>query len=130
MEISSQARNITVPLVEFGGFVVLSRLRRRNGVAYPQLQDAYYRAGHAHAGVLVILAILAQLLIDVADFASSLDSAVRAGFFLAPILIPAGFFLGTPGDTEQPGRLINLIHIGALLLAASALTLGVTLAFG
>lgn len=118
---------ITIPTIEFGGYFLLTELRRRNGIIRTALQGSYYRAGHAHAGVLVILAIIAQLLVDVAAFPAGAAYLVRAGFFLPPILISAGFFLGAPTEGEQPRRPIMLIYIGALLLAVSAVALGIGL---
>jgi hypothetical protein len=136
MNISSEARNVigwifvTIPAIEFGGAFLLSELRRRNGVIKTPLQASYYRAGHAHAGVLVILAILAQLLIDVPELDAAIRGPLRAGFFLPPILISAGFFLGAPLKGEKPGVLINLVYLGALILVVSSLALGLTLVFG
>jgi hypothetical protein len=131
--ISNEARNvigwiiITVPTIEFGGVFLLYLLRKQkpNG-----LKSVYYRAGHAHAGVLVLLSILAQLLIDVAHFASPGSGLLRIGFFLPPILISAGFFLGAPGESGKPGPLLNLVYLGAALLAVSSLALGIGLVFG
>ena len=134
MELSSEARNvigwiiITIPTIEFGGGFLLYRLRTQSG---GRLQSSYFRAGHAHAGVLVILAILGQMLVDVAGYTAPAAPALRVGFFLAPILVSAGFFLGAPsGDSPKPGRLIGLVYIGAVVLALSAVGLGVGLVFG
>lgn len=137
MEISGEARNIigwiiiTIPTIEFGGGFLLYRLRQAGTQRGNPLLSSYYRAGHAHAGVLVILAIIAQLLIDVAAYNTSTTGLLRAGFFLAPILVSVGFFLGAPGgDSTKPGRLIALVYIGAVVLAVSALALGIGLVFG
>jgi hypothetical protein len=49
---------ITVPTIEFGGTFLLSVLSGK----HPELtefQRSMFRAGHAHAGVLVILALVA-----------------------------------------------------------------------
>ena len=136
MLLSNEARSvigliiITIPTIEFGGYFLLTELRRRNGIIRTALQGSYYRAGHAHAGVLVILAIIAQLLIDAASFPSVASSLVRAGFFLPPILISAGFFLGAPTEGEKPRRPIVLVYLGAIILAGSALVLGLGLLLG
>jgi hypothetical protein len=133
LNISNEARSIigwiiiTVPTIEFGGAFLLYLLRQKNTNG---LKTAYYRAGHAHAGVLVILSIIAQLLIDVVQLASPWSGLLRVGFFLPPILISAGFFLGAPGESGKPGPLIALIYLGAMLLAICSLALGVSLAFG
>jgi len=51
---------LTVVLVEFGGWYMLQMVRRR--VELTGFQQAFARAGHAHAGVLVILSLVVQLL--------------------------------------------------------------------
>lgn len=137
MAISSETRNIiglillTLPTIEFGGYFLLMELRRSNGIIKTALQGSYYRAGHAHAGVLVILAIIAQLLIDTtATTEPGLRYLMRAGFFLPPILISAGFFLGAPTEGTKPGALIRLVPLGAVILAAALVALGLTMLFG
>lgn len=140
MEISSETRSIvglillTVPTIEFGGYFLLTELRRSNGIIKTALQGTYYRAGHAHAGVLVILAIIAQLLIDATISTTAIEPGLRylmrAGFFLPPILISAGFFLGAPTEGTKPGALIRLVPLGAVILAVALVALGLTMLFG
>lgn len=134
--ISADTRNVigwlfvSIPVVEYGGYFLLSLLRRRSQGAQEDFRFSFYRAGHAHAGVLVILAIIAQIMIDQADFSSTVEGLVRAGFFLPPILMSAGFFLGAPEVGARPGVLIALVYAGAALLLLSAWALGFTLVFG
>jgi Ni,Fe-hydrogenase I cytochrome b subunit len=137
MTISSEARSvigiilITVPGIAYGGYFLLTLLRRWSNAPASEVQIAYYRAGHAHAGVLVILAIIAQILIDLPALNDTLRAVLRAGFFLPPILIPAGFFIGAPAkDSTTPRALVVLIYIGAVILGISTLALGGLLVFG
>ena len=133
MDISAEAQTIigimliTIPTIEFGGAFLLSRLRRQQGYGESGVQGHYFRAGHAHAGVLLILAIIAQVLVDLTSFASGIAYAVRAGFFLAPILFPIGYFLGAPGADGNPKPLLNAVYLGGILLGLSSLALGVGL---
>jgi hypothetical protein len=135
MNISLEARTIigwiliTVPTIEFGGAFLLSRLRSKESTVPNSLRQSYYRAGHAHAGVLVIFSIIGQLLVDVSGFTAPLSYAVRAGFFLAPILVSGGFFLGAPTTSTKPGVLINLVYVGAVVLAVTVFVLGIGLVF-
>jgi hypothetical protein len=137
MNISPEARNvigiilITIPTIAFGGYFLLTLLRRWSNAPASEVQIAYYRAGHAHAGVLVILGIIAQILLDVPALDGTIRALLRAGFFLPPILISAGFFLGAPAkDSTTPRPLVMLIYIGAIILAISTLGLGAVLVFG
>jgi hypothetical protein len=51
------------------------------------------------------------------------------GFALAPVLISAGFFGAAPREGTKPTRFIVLIIVGAIVLAASLLVLGLGLLF-
>ena len=136
MTLSLQARIIigimliTIPTVEFGGYFLLSRLKKQSGYSDNGVQGHYFRAGHAHAGVLLILAMLAQIFVDGVHFADPLAYVVRVGFMLPPILMPIGFFLGAPGADGKPKALVHLIPVGALSLAFGTVVLGVGLVFG
>lgn len=134
MELSSAARMmlgltlITVPTIEYGGVFLLSQFQKAT-VIKTDLQKAFFRAGHAHAGVLVLLALIAQILIDVLTWDSTLTWALRIGFFAAPLLVSGGFFFSAMGDGEKPNGLIRLIYVGAIVLAVSLLGLGLGLLF-
>ena len=120
---------IIVPTIEFGGYSLLRYLARRQpGYLDNPVRRALFTAGHAHAGVLVILALVGLLYVDQADLPSGWKAVVRNGMALAPILMPAGFFLSiaSPAAT-RPGRLIALVYLGAVSLAVGAVTLGVGL---
>lgn len=119
---------ITVPTIAFGGHFLLQVLGGRHAGLNP-LQKSLMRAGHAHAGVLVLLGLLGQLLADALAFGPGLEWAVRLGFVLAALLVSGGFFAAAAGrDVLRPGRLgLLLVYAGALLLAFSTLTLGIGL---
>lgn len=87
-----------------------------------------WRAGHAHAGVLVVLALVAMIYIDAAALTDGLTSLVRMCFVAAPILMPLGFFLSVASPAaEKPNALIALVPLGGALLGIGAVTLGVGL---
>lgn len=136
MDISIEARSfiglmmVTIPTIEFGGAFLLSMLRRQSGYAESGVVRHYFRAGHAHAGVLLILAMLAQLVIDAAAFSPALGYAVRIGFALPPILFAVGYFLGAPGADGKPKPLLAAVYVGGILLALSTVTLGIALLAG
>jgi hypothetical protein len=112
--------------VAFGGTFVLRVAR--GGVPATALQQRFYRAGHAHAGVLVVLAIVVQPYADAVDLAGGLGVLARSGVGAAAILMPAGFFLAVVGsDVERPNRLLALVWVGGAVLTASVVTLGLAL---
>jgi len=59
---------LTVPTIQYGGYFLLSSLTNRNsGYMDNSLRQNFFRAGHAHAGVFVILALACQILADSAN---------------------------------------------------------------
>jgi hypothetical protein len=116
---------IIVPTIEYGGTFLL-RILSGKEPQFTDFQRSMFRAGHAHAGVLVILALVAQIFMDYAQLPEPLGWAVRIGFVLAPLMVSGGFFGGAFGET-RPGGLIALLWIGLIVLACSAITLGIGL---
>lgn len=88
------------------------------------LQKSFFRAGHAHAGVLVILGLVIRLFLAdprVPDWSRILGYLV----LLAAILTSAGFFLSVTGrDPSKPNRLIVLLWIGVASLAVGLVGAG------
>ncbi|MEU4832980.1 hypothetical protein [Streptosporangium sp. NPDC023615] len=120
---------ITVPAVAFGGSSLLAHLMRGvPGYMDNPVRRGLWRAGHAHAGVLVLFALVALLYIDRADLSGGMKDLTRVLIVAAPVLMPIGFFLSVarPSDTE-PNRLIWLVPAGGVSLAAGALLLGIGL---
>jgi hypothetical protein len=120
---------ITVPTIAFGGAMLLRAIARREpGYLDNPTRQSLWRAGHAHAGVLVILALVGLLLLDHAELSSGVEGAVRYGLVLPPILMPLGFFLSVASpQAEKPSGLIYLVPIGGTVLAVTALVLGIGL---
>lgn len=120
---------ITVPAIEFGGVTLLHFLTRRTpGYADNPVRRGMFRAGHAHAGVLVIFALVGLAYLDAADLSSGLRAVIRTCLVLPPILMPAGFFLSvTSPAASRPNKLILLVYAGAAALAVATVGLGIGL---
>jgi hypothetical protein len=123
---------ITVPSIQYGGYFLLTQLMNKSsGYMGNPLRQNFFRAGHAHAGVIVILSLVCQLLADAALLPPSITWLVRIGVPLAAILVPLGFFFSMASPTAtQPNGMVSLIYAGAIVLALSVLTLGVGLVRG
>lgn len=119
---------IVMPTVVFGGVSILGMLIRDPAYAENALRQDLWRAGHAHAGVLLIFSLIALRYVDEAALSDRWKALVRNAFPLAAILMPAAFFFSvlTPEATE-PNVLINLAFVGAALLMFGMLALGVGL---
>lgn len=116
---------LTVIGIAYGG----SFLLRVVGGTVPanDLQRTYFRAGHAHAGVLVILGLLVMLLVALAGVGGVL-ATLSSGVLWAAILMPAGFFLSVIGrDPARPNRLRYLIAAGGIVLTIGLAAAGIGL---
>ena len=120
---------ISLPTIAFGGYFLLSILKKQVGTEnITSIQREYFKAGHAHAGVLVILSIIGQLVLDYSLFNETLVWAMRIGLFAAPLLISGGFFGGAPRTSEsKPGGLVKLIPLGAIVMSLTTLGVGLGL---
>jgi hypothetical protein len=117
---------LTIATIEFGGWF-LTRITR-GSVPMTDFQKAFARAGHGHAGVLVILGLICQILVDATGLDGFGGWVARLGVPVAAILMPAGFFVSSSGqDVQAPNKLIWLVWTGALCLAAGVITLGIGL---
>jgi hypothetical protein len=112
--------------VESGGYFLTKVVR--GSVPANALQTSFFRAGHAHAAVLLVLSIAILGVIDNTDLPPVLDFVARDGVPIAAILMPAGFFLSVLGkDPQKPNRLIVLLWIGVASLTAGLLAAGIGL---
>jgi hypothetical protein len=113
--------------VEQGGSALLTFITGRK-----ELSDAhkqFFRAGHAHAGVLLVLSLV--YFIYLGDTSLSRPLRWIAGFLLlAGILMQAGgFFLHMARGVPEGGSAgTRLTRSGAVVLAAAILLLAVGLA--
>jgi len=120
---------ISIPTIQYGGYFLLTSLTNKSsGYMDNPLRQNFFRAGHAHAGVIVILSLVCQMLADAAVLPTPLLWFVRIGVPLSAILISAGFFFSvlSPNATEA-GPAVFLIYIGAVILAVGVVTLGIGL---
>jgi hypothetical protein len=104
MTLSREARLVagvtllTVPTIMYGGATLLGTLTKGaagispGNLALDQTQWALFRAGHAHAGVWVVLSVVIQVLLDSAALSRKLKWLARVAAPLAAVAISGGFF--------------------------------------
>ncbi len=120
---------LSLVTVETGGVYLMKLWRSSEGMT--PFQIGFARAGHAHAGVLLVLSLALLGYAEAADLSGLWAWLARAGVPIAAILMPAGFFLSVLGkDPERPNRLIVLLWAGAIALTAALITAGVGLIAG
>ena len=118
---------ILVPTIVYGGLTVLYVVSNGAfGTSGPRnlsaSQIAFYRAGHAHAGVLTLLALFLQIAVDHAAIPQALVWPVRIGVVAGALLVSGGFFA-----VAHVRALRGLLYLGAFLVAATTLTVGIGL---
>jgi hypothetical protein len=93
----------------FGGTFLLRILAGKHP-EFTDFQRSMFRAGHAHAGVQVKLALVSLVFADQVGLSTSMGWAVRIGFAAAAILVSGGFFGAAAGQGRtRPGGLIALV---------------------
>ena len=115
---------VSLPTVMYGGYALMGVLRDRKLTEH---QRAMFRAGHAHAGVLLILALVALQILSRTTLS---DTTLWITCFLLLFGILAqsgGFFVHLiPDRGELGGRVTS---VGAVLLAAATLLTAYGVAF-
>jgi hypothetical protein len=114
---------LTIVGIESGGWFMLKIVTGRQQAT--DFQKSFFRAGHAHAGVLVTLGLVSLLLSEATDLAGFWRWLAATGVLIAAILLPAGFFFSAIGNGRtSPNRWAILFPLGAVALAAGVVTLG------
>jgi hypothetical protein len=114
---------IALPTVMFGGYSLLGLMGRSNTWLAP-FRATYFRAGHAHAGVLLVLSFVYYTYLAQTTFSRGLKLGACIVLLVGLLAQSGGFFLHML--TGKPGRFSagNMVTIlGALLLAFAALLL-------
>jgi len=119
---------VVFPTVIYGGVTLLSLLIDDPRYMANPLRQNLWRAGHAHAGVLLILSLVLLRYVDEARLSERTRGFVRTAIPSSAILLPIAFFLSvlTP-DATEPNALIYLAYVGAALLAIGLFVLGIGL---
>jgi len=117
---------VLLPTVAFGGVSILylwvghSGSYMKNG-----LRSRMWAAGHAHAGVFLVLSLVALSYVDQTTLSDGMKTLVRNLIPSAAIFVPAGFFLSTVApNVQKPNALIYLAYVGFVTLTVGLLILG------
>lgn len=114
---------LSIVTVEFGGHALLRFIttdRDRLGA----VRERFFRAGHAHAGVLLVLSLVYLLYLPRAGFPDGLEWLCGAALLAGVLAQSGGFFLHLGVGKEGRGSYgTALTRTGALLLAAALIAL-------
>ncbi|MGH9033005.1 MAG: hypothetical protein ACRDY4_01360 [Acidimicrobiia bacterium] len=105
--------------VEYGGWALLSFLTVREGLS--DFQKQFFRAGHAHAGVLLVLSLVYFVYLDRTEFTEATQWIAGAVLLTGILAQSGGFFLHmAAGEAGQAS-------VGTRVTRAGGLTIGVAL---
>ena len=122
---------IIMPTVVIGGVSVLTLLINDPEYTENALRQDLWRAGHAHAGVWLVLSLVALRYVDDATLSEGMRWVVRLCFPAAAILMPLAFFLSVLSpEAREPNALIYLAYVAGVVLAVGLLVLGIGLIRG
>jgi hypothetical protein len=119
---------LAVPTVQYGGLAILGMLTHGaagTGGADAGLnaeQLALFRAGHAHAGVWLLLSLVIQVLLDSARLRPSTKWLARIAAPVGTLALSGGFF-----GLAFKGEFRFLLYFGALAMFCSLILTGVGL---
>jgi hypothetical protein len=112
---------IAIPTVMYGGYALLGMLTR---AGLSEFQRTFFRAGHAHAGVLLLMSLLYHHYMEQTNLSPTIKVASAVLVLVGILAQSGGFFLhmaiGQPG---APSLGTTITSLGALLLAVSILIL-------
>jgi len=115
---------LLVTVMSGGGFLLEQTITRADGFIDDPAVAALQRAGHGHAGVLILLALWSQLAIDKMRVGAGPEWVLRLAIPVAAVLMSGGFFLSAAGvagaETATPSL---ILRAGAVLLGASLLAM-------
>jgi hypothetical protein len=113
---------IALPTVMFGGYSLL-RLLIRGNVLTP-FQVTWFRAGHAHAGVLLVMSLLYYFFLDQTLLSLPVKRIGCVLLFVGILAQSGGFFLHMMlGQPNQPSIGTGVTIGGAVLLASAIIVL-------
>ena len=102
---------IALPTVMFGGYSLLGLLARGDTWLTP-FRATYFRAGHAHAGVLLVMSLGYYVFLGQTTFPSGLKLVLCIVLLVGMLAQSGGFFLhmlvGQPGR-RSTGMLITTL---------------------
>lgn len=120
---------IVLPTVAYGGTALLGLLISP-GSKYMQnpLRQNLFRAGHAHAGIMLILSLIILMYVDKTVYSERVKQWLRIGTPVTAILLPLAFFFSVlRPDATKPNDIIYLAYLGFAVLTLTLIVLGIGL---
>ena len=112
--------------VEYGGWALLGFLTGRGQLG--EFREQFFRAGHAHAGVLLVLSLVYFLYLDRTGYPTGVQWLAGLLLLVGIIAQSGGFFLHLARGQKNRSSVGTVVtRTGALLLAAALVILAIGL---
>jgi len=109
---------IALPTVMYGGYSLLRLINQ--GERLTPFQATWFRAGHAHAGVLLLMSLLFYLFLDQTTLRPATKQVGCLAMFVGILAQSAGFFVHMlVGQPNEPSIGTLITTAGAALLATA-----------
>jgi hypothetical protein len=119
---------ISIVAVEYGGWALLNFLTSKRDDALTDAQLQFFRAGHAHAGVLLVLSLVYFAYLDTRTEFREAVQWITGGILLLGVLAQSGGFFLHMVQAKGEARSSNgtvLTRVGAALIAVALIALAV-----
>jgi hypothetical protein len=110
---------IALPTVMYGGYSLIQLINRGN-VLTP-VQVGFFRAGHAHAGVLTLMSLLYYTFLDQTSLSLPVKHAACAAIVIGILAQSGGFFIHLLPERATLGTKVT--QTGAVILVCAILVL-------
>ena len=112
--------------VEYGGWALLGFLTGSGQLG--EFREQFFRAGHAHAGVLLVLSLVYFLYLDRTGYSTGVQWLAGLLLLVGIIAQSGGFFLHMGlGQKDRSSLGTVVTRTGALLIAAALVVLALGL---
>jgi heme/copper-type cytochrome/quinol oxidase subunit 4 len=123
---------LSIITVEFGGFALLGFLTGRGRLDDDERKHGFkfrfFRAGHAHAGVLIVLSLVYFIYLERTDYSSTMQWIAGLLIVAGTLAQSGGFFvhMGVGEENRRsPGTALTIL--GAIVIAVALVVLAIGL---
>ena len=117
---------LSLVTVEYGGWALLGFLTGDGKLG--AFREQFFRAGHAHAGVLLVLSLVYFVYLDRTDFSTGVQWLAGVLLLVGIVAQSGGFFLHMAlGESGRSSAGTMVTRTGGLLIAAALVLLAVGL---
>ena len=109
---------VALPTVMYGGYALLGLLSKRDSLT--PFRRNWFRAGHAHAGVLLLMLLLFIDFLARTELSGAIKHTACAIFVVGVLTQSGGFFVHmTKDQPDTPSIGTKITTIGAVLLTVA-----------